>query len=641
MFAFLRGVPLDGSRLRLPGGLNAWRIAPSESETEVIARLAQARPRASCGYESDLSSLLEVLRIDRRRERALDEASVRLLSENACSRAAAYPYLAVLSGLSEADFRQFFAFAESMDRRNEVELNRAMGQWHALVALLCRAQQLGALGESAAAALFRIICGRFTRARSPADFTSASLDAVREILRAAVPGATDPDEAVRNLLLGPGPGPAEFSFAGANYKIDPATARRENYARVLDAQKAPALAPLLRIYDAARKIEAAGRVAGESKSIEEDLQRIPVVEFRPRRLTGGRARNLASYRADTALRTARALADAGGGPAESLARDLVGQLQAPVTWALAGTIYAALLNAEDVLVSDDPAFLRKHEYVSLRGVGRPDLFPEPALSEGAGSLLGSVLTGGFADLSAMAGAVGCAGQRSGDISPTAVSVSEGLRSQQLGSIRMTDYGKLDDDDLRLFALIVRAAREWIVEAAADPVLRAGLAESALGLVSLRRRADLLKSLEAGDWPTVWDTLTLSDLYFLGSRYFDRYKTDPVESPVISAARDLLAKHGRPRMDELIGSRAEPAPYEDFDRYLFPARLHERLSELKLYVADLMVSSGIPAATFTTVAEPVGREVFRNLQMADPYDWRSAIAAFAGMDRGAQERALAR
>jgi hypothetical protein len=220
--------------------------------------------------------------------------------------------------------------------------------------------------------------------------------------------------------------------------------------------------------------------------------------------------------------------------------------------------------------------------------------------------------------------------------------NEWVVQSQLGSIRGTDWRKLRDADLRLFHLTVLAGREWIVEAARRPELLRDLEEDTFGLLSLARRADLLAGLAARDWRTVWDSVTLSDLYWLGSVYRTRYKTDPWRSPVTIALRRAAAgSDGSPL--HLLGSHLpvttgcshphlrRAAPYEEFERRMFPADLGERAAEFKLYLAQQMDRAGIPAAALPAVAESVARASFQNLRMTDMRDWHSVLAAFANVN----------
>jgi hypothetical protein len=224
--------------------------------------------------------------------------------------------------------------------------------------------------------------------------------------------------------------------------------------------------------------------------------------------------------------------------------------------------------------------------------------------------------------------------------------------KQLGAIRMTDWGRLRDEDLRLLGLKVTVAREWVVRAASQPELEDSLSEASLGLLSLTRKAALLTALAVSDWKSVWEALTLSDLYFLGDRYLERYATDVWQSPPTRALRRLAAHNDGSRLQLLGGEfgdtlgcshphlRSAP-PYEEYEKQLLPGRLAERSAEFKLYLAKYADETGIPAAALGTLAEPAARGILKKVQMSDIHDWRSLLSAYAALDSKAIEGGLAK
>ena len=206
--------------------------------------------------------------------------------------------------------------------------------------------------------------------------------------------------------------------------------------------------------------------------------------------------------------------------------------------------------------------------------------------------------------------------------------------------------------LRLLGLKVTVAREWIVRSASQPDLEAGLAESALGLLSLTRRADLLGAVADGNWSSVWSLVTLSDLYFLGDRYLERYPKDPWQSPATLALRQRIGRDDGARLqwlgaefDDTFGCSHphlhSAPPYEEYEKDLFPTRLAERTAEFKLYLARYADTAGMSAADLGTMAEPAARAILKKMQLTDLHDWRSALAAFAGLNDKIVEEALAK
>ena len=672
-FDFLREVPLDEeATVDFPGGAEVWMVAKGTSastqkvgkllkkarkavapevEDEILLRLAQTRYTSANIHRTELENFLAVSRIDRHRPEPLDEASALTLAQHYSEYNGVYPYFAVLNGLSFADFRQFFEFGASVAQGDKLQLNGKLGQWHALVAILCLAQEGGEIDGAHAAALFRSITTQFTRAASADQWTAAALEGIREIIKAArsASAGADADESVRTLVLG-SVAPVSFRRGTTQYALDPGSIRRQEYARVLEAQKVAPLGPLLRIYDAARRI-AAGKAPLKASIDEADACRaqLLVVEVpKAVKAEGKQKANLYAYspeapaRAITNLRKKTAKKKINPKDLAHAAEDLIEAIEPQVRWTLDGIVYAAYLRPDDLLVSDDPLFLRKHEFVQLDWNATNLFGATELIVSSAGT--GSHFQGGFATLSREAGKVAAIGGNS------ATGAAEHVVAAQLAALRATDYRKLTEADMHVLALTIRAAREWVVESAVNEKARFDLADSTLGLLSPRRRRDLLNGVSAADWGPVWDSLTLSDLYFLGRRYQARYSADRWPSPVLAELRRLTANNQGERLN-VFGAvlsytqgcshphLIEQPAYEEYERAMFPTSMAERVAEFKLYLAERMEAAGLPASVFPMIAEPVAKRVLKGLKMADTHDWHSAIRAFSDQPDGWLEEAL--
>jgi hypothetical protein len=73
------------------------------------------------------------------------------------------------------------------------------------------------------------------------------------------------------------------------------------------------------------------------------------------------------------------------------------------------------------------------------------------------------------------------------------------------------------------------------------------------------------------------------------------------------------------------------PYEDREKEVLPDKIAERSAEFNLYLARFADGAGIPAASLGAMAEPAARAMLKRMQLADVYDWRSALAAYAELD----------
>ena len=671
---FLAEAPLDkDGSVDFPGSPEVWMVAKGQSrstgnmgkmfkrlkraaapdvEDEILLRLAGTRYKESGTERGELDNFLAVVRIDQHRSDPLDEASALVLAQHFALDGAAYPFFATLTGLGQKEFEQFFALTEALRARPDAERAAQLGPLNALIEIVCLARQAGTLDEAKSAELFgRIVVG-FQGISSPAQRTTVSLDLVRQILERAGIDAADPDRAVRNLLLGSYAG-ATFHLDGEDFTVDPSKARHARFQQVIDLQKAPLLATVLALSDAARNLGTGKGAAAEQiqalesraaglfyiappKEMEmKGSQREQVQGFQPRRLQ----EIVKQFHEKTARKKVNPK------DLEKLSLDYLEAIDVPVRWALTGIVYAYFLSPDDLLVSEDSLLLRKHQF-AVPAPGRTTPVWQSAELAQSSQHAGSYFTGGFADFADAAGHAAAQSAKLGGDNGQAAA------AKQLGAIRMTGWGDLRDEDLRLLGLKVTVAREWVARAAGQPDLEAGLSEASLGLLSLTRRAALLTALAEGDWKSVWESLTLSDLYFLGDRYLERYSTDAWQSPATRALRQAAAHNDGSRLQLLGGEfgqtlgcshphlRSAP-PYEEYEKELLPARLAERSAEFKLYLAKYADQEGIPAAALGALAEPAARGILKKLQMSDIRDWRSLLSAYAALDSKAIEGGLAK
>jgi Tfp pilus assembly protein PilF len=670
---FLNDLPLDGESVDFPGSPEVWMVAKGQShssgniskmlkkvkrtaapevEDEILLRLAKTRYSDSLGQHSELDNFLAAVRVDAHRSDPLEEASALLLAQHFAQDGAAYPFFATLTGLGQKQFEQFFALTESVRARPDAEKGAALAPIYSLIEILCLAQRTGALNEARSAEIFSHEIAEFQGAASVAARTAASLDLVREILAASGKASADPDQAMRDLLLGSG-SPVDVDLDGAPVTVDPSKIRHAAYRQVMELQKVPALATVLAVADAARNLAAGkdppaphiqvlqSRAAGlfyvdAPKELKLTSRERELVEgFQPRRL----------QEIVKQLEEKTGKKKVNPKDLEKLSQDYLQEIDAPVRWALEGIVYAYFLSPEDLLVAEDPLLLRKHQFVVISPF-RKTVIWQAAELEQSSEKAGSYFTGGFADFGDAAGAAAAQSAKLGGDN------AEYVASKQMAALRVTDWTGLRNEDLRLLGLKVTVAREWMVRAAEKPELQAALAEDTLGLLSLNRRADLLGALAAGNWTSVWSLATLSDLYFLGDRYLDRYPNDPWQSPAVSALRQLAPGNDGSRLQILGGElnamfgcshphlRSAP-PYEEYEKELLGLRLAERSSEFKLYLAKYADVAGVPAAALGALAEPAARAILKRLALSDIHDWRSVSAAYAALDEKVVEGVLAK
>jgi hypothetical protein len=278
--------------------------------------------------------------------------------------------------------------------------------------------------------------------------------------------------------------------------------------------------------------------------------------------------------------------------------------------------------------------LRKHHYFNYSGDGHQSTNVDSDFrkdSEG----VGSYFVGGFGRFALAAGAAAAVGWKSGGPGAGESIVAE------VAAIRAAPWNRLEESDLRLVSLRISVAREWIFESARRPELLQALGEETQGLLSLTRRADLLNGIESRNWRKVWASALLPDLFSLGGRYLDHFKTDPWSSPVTTALRAVVATNDGSRL-RILGSIKyhtfgcghphifTDAPYEEYERQFLPAEIAERSAEFKLFLAFLADNIGLQPSALVNVAETLAQKAFGAAQMSNFGDWRSLLAAYASV-----------
>lgn len=646
----LRSIPLDAEgHVDFPGSAEVWMVAKGRSssatqtakmlnkvakavapevEDEILLRLVQTHYKGKLTRQTELANFLAVARINAHRAKPLDEQSTLILAQNYPDFYSSYAYFTDITAIGSADFSRFFAALEAIQSHPALEGNLQLGQIHSLIEWISLLARRRAIGGDDAVKLFRFVSDRFAGATGPAAYTAASLDSILAILPfcPAVPQGANADERARHCLLGP--------------EMERRKQRGVEYQRVLELQKIPSLDALLSIYNRTKTLsndaaagaaviqKAAGtfqlvevpknsKLAAKDKEVITRYDPAPLLKVTGQ-LTAKAAKNKPSSR-----------------DVEKLSQELLAELQPQVTLALAGQIYAYFLRPADLLVSEDPLLIRKHHYFGFGGAGEHlEKLPESAFSQ-ASSGGGSNFTGGFAQFGLAAGVAASAGWK------TSGPAGEEAIAAQIAALRGATWERLEESDQRLVGLRCTLAREWIEESASRPEAFQALSEETMGLLSLTRRAALLSAVETRDWRRAWDAITLPDLFTLAGKFLARFPSDPWPSPTLTALRQTTRLNDGSRLN-ILGPvpyhsfgcdhphLLQDAPYEEYERHLFPAELAERVAEFKLFLVYLADSLGVEPAALSSVAEPLAAKAFRNAKMMDNHDWRAISIAFSSI-----------
>jgi tetratricopeptide (TPR) repeat protein len=646
----LRSIPLDGEgHVDFPGSPEVWmvakgrssnesqttkmmkkvsKVAAPEVEDEILLRLVQTRYHDKFAGHTELENFLSVARIDAHRPKPLDDQSALILAQEYSDFSGVYAYFTDITGLGSSDYSRFFAAIERAKSHSMLDANVELGQLHSLVEWICLLRRRRAIGDEEAANLFRFVAGQFAAADGPVAYSLASLESARSILGfCKLPDLSlTADERIRICLLGPD------AQSGPHRSLE--------FQRVLELQKVPSLAAMLSIQEGAKNLAATGATA--LATIEKYASGLPLVEWPKNTKVGGKEKEsilrydpapIHKIVAELAQKTEKHKQNVK--ELEKLSQELLAALQPQISLALAGQVYAYFLRPSDLVISEDPLLLRKHHYLNFSSQqSGKELVPESTFEQ-ASEGIGSNFMGGFAQFGLSSGTAAGTGWK------TAGPAGEEAIAAQIAAIRGTAWDQLEESDLRLVGLRTTAAREWIAESASHPGEFQALGEETMGLLSLTRRSDLLNGIENRNWTRVWDAVTLPDLFALGGKYLERFKTDPWPSPSTAALRQVSSTNDGARLNVLGAVTyhafgcSHPhlipdAPYEEYERHMFPAEIAERAAQFKLFLVVLADGLGVEPLALVNVAEPLAAKAFHHAKMTDSRDWRSLLGAFASI-----------
>jgi len=645
---FLREVPLnDNLTVDFPGSPEVWmvarglkfsgnsvakmtrdmkRTAAPDDEDQILIRLATTEYENSGRRQSELANLIAVARIDAQRTEPLTPESALLLAQAYSTHTGLYPYLVRLGDLETGDYQKLLSLESKGEGVDSAIASLHLGQVHAFLVLAGAAHDSGIVPAATFVPLFRKALDRFLAARDGAGFFDASLNFVSDLAACAKAPTPSADAALRRVLL---------SEAGP--------VREKAFDQVLALQKIPSLDSLLSIQRNLQNLNRPDAFDDMQREVDR-LTTLPVPK--EWRVTGDRKKALDLYETSQAVKVLfklRVVASRHKHSEEAdlqkLSAELRAELEPWVELALVGRVYARYLDASDLLVSEDPMLVRKHEFVTLGPhSGKPEAFaPANILLSSEGE--GSYFVGGLAEFSMAAGHARSGGNHiSAEFFATAL----------VASVRATDWRGFNTGSLSSFGASVRLAREWIVESASSSEMRAELANAGRGILSIGRRKALIKSVEDHEWTSVWRTVSVSDLHFLGDVLTEQAPQNLWRTPQLRAMRQAARHSTEP---DMLGSVApglsgcaQPRlqryePYEEYQHQLMPDLIAQRMAELKINLAWIADNAAWEPDTLGRLAEPAAYALLAKLKMRDNWDWNAALNAYRDLNAETLESLL--
>ncbi|MCW5966786.1 MAG: hypothetical protein KIT83_22290, partial [Bryobacterales bacterium] len=410
----------------------------------------------------------------------------------------------------------------------------------------------------------------------------------------------------------------------------------ENYTRLCEYQRIPDLGKLIAIDDALAGIVARpGDVTSAVKSVAGLLEGWPVHEPPGKGMNPHRLRAIERYRL-TPLREsflklqAEAQRGAKARPdrVQRLAAEMAEALSPQATLALGGVLYARFFHAEDLLIAEDPLFLRRHDFLEVTVPTSSGL--RRTMLETVGGADGSLMVGGYEGIARAAGIAGAQSttEQSG--------LGDMLLGAELGALRSTNWQALDDAAVQRFAFALHSAQDWVLLAANNKSAREQLAAATLGVVSNSRRAALLRAVALRDWRRVWESLSVRDLLQLAlvlpadlpgaTPALEQARRQPAtrdELHPFGGPLDLLRGEPLPRFEALV-------PYEDAVARTFPVVAVSRFAEFKLYMAKHVAAEAGWASQVAASAEATLRRILRDARIAGVMDWPAILATYRGL-----------
>ena len=683
----LRELPLDSEgRVHFPGSARVWTVPrgwsgrPEEiqdsaglatpvvspgSEDEILLRLPLEEHQFGMKKYSRAENFLAVVHLERHWEHPMAEEAALLLSRSFPKYREIFPYLASLPKPSTRQLQRFFQAARNIEEVDVASLNATLGQFHGLLQTLVLLAENRGLDESEIASILDAICQKFTEARSEADFTRATV-AVLRLLERALPSPPPPAETgssssarrygSRLKILAPQPkgidsrlmaalggksNTVEFESGGRMATIDAGSTNRERIEEVLRVQRVPSLTGLLQLYEAAMAVRRSGdkaaldtfkRTLGDLHALEQQLAN---------QLTEAQQGNASFLQRSRTSKWMRQLNDAAANRSRSdslsqLSEDLVSQLGGSLKDALVGWVYAYYFSPRDLAVAEDPLLTRKHQFHVALGSGRRNNWPS-ASRQTLRRQIGNYLRGPLCQIATLTGEIGLVKAEAGESIGTDP-VVEGFAAAQLSGVRSLPWSHLNPLSMHLVALKLRLGREFLARAALQPNLQQDLAQLVEGLLGATRRAQLLEAVEKRELEGGFAMLSSSDLYYLGTRLWDRkqgaLRGDGPVREALERASALVPPHqdrffaGSELGNRAYGKRLPPPPYEEYNNALLTHHLSRRLGHLMLTLAESADRSGLPLEALALVAEPAVRHLALNAGMNNSADWKGALRAMS-------------
>ena len=639
-----------------------------EPEAKILTEMFSSRDEAGRQIPTRLEAFLAIVRLEKHWGKPLNEESVSLLLENFMEHKPLFPYLAALPPLETLQLREFFQAVRNLDSLKSLNLGLIAGDFQCLLKLLSLLYENGAITENQASWVLKDLSQRFATAKTDTEFTTASfliLDSLKKNLQDAATATHNEKIPVRSS--GDGAGPDESTsigttnndidellyaaFAGTSnitqvkldtgeIEVDLARWKKGRMQEVMALQAIPLTDPLLKMFhcldalsdnsqDPTTLLQSMDSLITNLRDVDETLWESVPKDLRPSMIQLHREKILRSL---SALKTSIAR---GVSPKEreNLTGNLVQELLPTLHLSLLGWIYAYHFSPNDLLIKEDPLFIRRHRFL-VNSSKEKSIWHETNI-DSLDADSGSYLRGGVAQIAAVAGEIGLVTDQAGEAMGRDQKGAK-LAAAQLAALRATPWRKWNSRQLHQFCSKVRLGKELLAQASMDPELLATISEDLRVLLGPTRCRMLVQGLPGSTSSDSAGPLSAEELFELADRYWKR--KGPVgwrESPL---ADQLAREQPIPASESInwIGgyypqtygcghTHMSPlGPYEEYENVKNPELISERLSHVILDLAEKIDRLGLPLEILPLLAEPAVRRLAMTKWMSDWSDWQSAL-----------------
>ena len=298
-----------------------------------------------------------------------------------------------------------------------------------------------------------------------------------------------------------------------------------------------------------------------------------------------------------------------------------------------GWIYAYHFSPNDLLIREDPLFIRRHRFLASASAEKSIWHETDIDSLDPDS--GSYLRGGVAQIAAAAGEVGLVTDQAGEAIGRDQRGAK-LAAAQLAALRAIPWRKWNSLQLRDYCSKVRLGKELLAQASLDLEVLTGIAEDLRVLVGPKRCRILLQTLPGSTSTDSAGLLSSEELFELADGYWRRkgpagWKKSPLADQLARKEPGQTSESAAwiggyyPQSYGCGHAHMLPlAPYEEYENVKNPELISERLSHVLLDIAEKIDRLGFPLELFPLLAEPAVRQLAMTKFMSDWSDWQSAL-----------------